>query len=242
MDKELPTKNEADAQQVKEWYKFQVPNSLAHLEAHLENSVYLVSNYLTQADLYVYNLILPLIRNWDDVDRLKYSNITRWFDFIQHTAHGIKELVKIKLNVPQILQDIETKNKGQQSGTNTSKDNKKEKTEHQKETHTKEHQKETHTKEHQKETHTKEHHKETPITTPVATTPITAIPTPITAITTPITAITTPITAITTPITAITTETIEKDKTEIKEVKIEKHDSEKVTDPKGKKKTKRTIR
>jgi len=67
-------------------------------------NVFVVSNYLTIADLVFYAAIHPLMSQWSDKERIIFLNITRWFDFIQHLPEirkaDILPLIKIDTEVP----------------------------------------------------------------------------------------------------------------------------------------------
>jgi len=84
-------------------------NKLHKLNKDLLFSVYFGTNDLTIADLALYTSLYSTMLIWDDTTRFQFSNITRWFDFMQNHEEfrGMPEslpMITINKNPPQELQ------------------------------------------------------------------------------------------------------------------------------------------
>lgn len=64
--------------------KEEVKSLLKDLDAYLQDKVYMAGNQFTIADVFIYHGIHPLIVDSAVQEREQYSNVTRWFDHIQH--------------------------------------------------------------------------------------------------------------------------------------------------------------
>jgi len=56
----------------------------------LDFVVYICGNNLTIADLILFPCFTPLVTSWTEEEKIKYDNLTRWYDHIQHLPplHG----------------------------------------------------------------------------------------------------------------------------------------------------------
>jgi hypothetical protein len=64
-------------------------------------------NRLSLADLTIFATLMNVLSSWSDEERLQFSNITRWYDNIQHLPELFDSLQKenslifIKRNIPK---------------------------------------------------------------------------------------------------------------------------------------------
>jgi len=100
----------------------------------LKTKVFIVSNYLTLADVMIYINLYSYICVLSTEDRFKIPNVTRYFDLIQNLVHEIKpkisfDLVAINLNAPPVPKKEKAekdKKDGKKENKKEGKDNKKE--------------------------------------------------------------------------------------------------------------------
>ncbi|CAH1765583.1 19826_t:CDS:2 [Entrophospora sp. SA101] len=90
---ELKHKNANDIIEVQKWLNETDPqinpnlkNVAKDLNDHLALRTYIIGNYLTVADLVVFSRLHSIIAEFSSESRFEFSNLIRWFDFIQHTA------------------------------------------------------------------------------------------------------------------------------------------------------------
>ncbi|ORX54874.1 nucleic acid-binding protein [Piromyces finnis] len=84
----------------------------------LKSKVFMVSNYLTLADVIIYINLYSYICVLSTEDRFKIPNVTRYFDLIQNLVHEIKpkitfDLVAINLNAPPVPKKEKTEKKAE---------------------------------------------------------------------------------------------------------------------------------
>eukprot|EP01112_Ceratiomyxa_fruticulosa_P022156 TRINITY_DN8035_c0_g1_i1.p1 TRINITY_DN8035_c0_g1~~TRINITY_DN8035_c0_g1_i1.p1 ORF type:complete len:451 (-),score=158.55 TRINITY_DN8035_c0_g1_i1:201-1478(-) len=100
--------NDADKKEVEKWLEFvssiqpSDPKTWAH-QLHKHNrtlllQVFVVSNYLSIADIVFYAALHPIVSAWSEKERNIDGCITRWFDFVQHQTL-----------VPKLLPHVEIK-------------------------------------------------------------------------------------------------------------------------------------
>ncbi|KAJ2899291.1 G4 quadruplex nucleic acid binding protein, partial [Coemansia aciculifera] len=104
---------DADQAEVSQWMTMSARNGPPERQAfaqtindHLADKTYLVSNYLTLADLLAFGNIYAFMESLSAQKRFNWSGFSRWFDLIQHTVPagalakaGLK-LIEIDLNAP----------------------------------------------------------------------------------------------------------------------------------------------
>lgn len=81
------------------------------LNKTLAQKVFIVSNYFTLADVFVYINLYSYICALSTENRFKIPNVTRYFDLIQNLVHEIKpkivfDLVSIDLNAPPVQKKV----------------------------------------------------------------------------------------------------------------------------------------
>jgi len=64
--------------------KNQILPIISKFNKSLDYSVYVVGNTLSLADLVLFPCFYSLLISWNEVERGKYDNITRWYDHLQH--------------------------------------------------------------------------------------------------------------------------------------------------------------
>ncbi|KAI8322018.1 nucleic acid-binding protein, partial [Martensiomyces pterosporus] len=110
---ELSGKTDADKAEVSQWMTMSARHGPSERQVfsqtindHLAGRTYLVSNYLTLADLVAFGNAHAFMETLSAQKRFNWSNFSRWFDLIQHTlpadtlAKAGLKLVEIDLNAP----------------------------------------------------------------------------------------------------------------------------------------------
>ncbi|CAG8474766.1 12344_t:CDS:2, partial [Acaulospora morrowiae] len=117
----IGAKNSDDVAEVQKWLDatHSVDQNLSEvagiLDKHLATRTFIVGNYLSVADLVAFSRIHHFFASLSVQQRFGVPNLTRWFDFIQHTA--VVEVgprcdlnaVEIDLNAPKIVKVVEPK-------------------------------------------------------------------------------------------------------------------------------------
>ncbi|KAJ3061388.1 Eukaryotic translation elongation factor 1 epsilon-1, partial [Quaeritorhiza haematococci] len=85
------------------------------LDAHLATRTYLVSNYFTLADVFMYAAIYYPVAKMTFAQRVEVPNVTRFFDLVQHTcfdgvvavgtAERKSKVIDIELNAPVVVKE-----------------------------------------------------------------------------------------------------------------------------------------
>eukprot|EP00871_Galdieria_phlegrea_P004544 jgi/Galph1/5090/GphlegSOOS_G3732.1 len=80
----------SDRRAVEFWFNQAVTKDkdklLSYLNKHLSNKTYVVGEKLTIADIGLYvSLFISMKQEWSESQRLKFADVWRWFDLIQHT-------------------------------------------------------------------------------------------------------------------------------------------------------------
>ncbi|KAJ2810231.1 G4 quadruplex nucleic acid binding protein, partial [Coemansia sp. 'formosensis'] len=104
---------DADKADVSQWMTMSARHGPSERQAfaqminnHLANKTYLVSNYLSLADIIAFGNVYAFMESLSGQKRFNWSGFSRWFDLIQHTVPacalakaGLK-IVEIDLNAP----------------------------------------------------------------------------------------------------------------------------------------------
>ncbi|KAJ1951367.1 G4 quadruplex nucleic acid binding protein, partial [Linderina macrospora] len=91
--KDLAGKTETDQAEVSQWMTMSARHGPTERQAfsqtineHLNGKTYLVSNYVTIADIVAFGNVHAYMEGLSAQKRFNWSNFSRWFDLVQHTV------------------------------------------------------------------------------------------------------------------------------------------------------------